>query len=49
MNCSAIGTLVKKLGNVIVGSVQLAFFTFDIDQVAGGVNAAGVERYSSLK
>ena len=48
MSCSAIGTAAKKLGNVIVGAVELTVFTFDVDQVACGVHAVGIEGHSSL-
>ncbi len=49
VDCSAVRTLLEKMGNVIVGPVQLAFLTFHIDQITCCFDAGGIKRHSSLK
>src|SRR5690242_17897508 len=44
---SAVGPLTEKPSNVIIGTIQIALFTLYIDEVAGGVDALGIQSNSS--
>src|SRR5215471_3511081 len=43
VNPSTVRTLLEEAGNIVVRLVEFTFFTFDIDEVTGCVNAAGIE------
>jgi hypothetical protein len=49
MDRSTVRAFMENPCNVIIGQVQLTFFTFHINQVACRLNAGGIESHRPLK